>query len=183
MNKVKLLHITRTENITSINKTGLLRSPPPLQHHADLIERRLCSNYDGKVSYFLEPKERWIKDFAYWATFGVTRNKYLKNLTEWDASKIGHELPLIKNNYGDFSLLECNVDEDFFLQLGNHVQTSDMQINDNGFEWGMDTRYEHDDKPLIVSFFDKINPENIKQVGVVKTRENKSGKIDMFLNW
>lgn len=177
MSKIKLLHISSEENIDSIFENGILRKKPSLENHHEAFKE--IDNYDGRVSYFLEPKSRWIKDFVYWKHWGTPRNKVFKNLTDRNLEYDDKLAKKIKLTPKRSVVIECAIEEDYIPNT-NFVHVQDD--NDPGYG-EMDTRYIHDDMPLLVTIKGKVSPNGMRVVGFCEPLINNRGRIDMLLRW
>ena len=184
---MEVLHITATENIKNIMNSKIFRCKPILPQFDDVMEYEYNSDYDkekGLVFGFPESiynRDKMIKDFAYWKTWGDIRNRFLIKYDDLEFEKIKEEGPKVfsyikpKSTY--FSILLLDVKYEPFFDRYRHVQTADM-----GPLWvDMEARYEHDDKPLVLMNYD-VEINNIKRViGTVQSIVTKENKINTLL--
>ena len=181
------LHVTLSKHVPSIMKNGILRSKPILEKYDELMERNYGSEYDkdkGMVFGFPETinhRDRIIKDFFYWKTWGDIRNRFLKpydynqyNKLQEMGTKVFSHIKLIPL-YFSVLLIDVPYEETFDFYI--HHQSADMGV----FWEDMDIRYEHNDKPLNLLNYD-VRPDQIKKViGTGESILNKN-KIDVLLN-
>jgi len=183
-----VIHITETKNVKSIMGSKIFRNKPILSQYDKVMYDDYGFDYDrkkGLVFGFPESirhRDKMIKDFAYWKTWGDVRNKFLLkyNGEEYDKSldigpKVFSHLKL-KSTY--FSIILLDVDHEKIFCKYTHEQSSDM-----GPLWiDMETRYEHNDKPLVLMNYD-INSNKIKRViGTIQTIVTKKNKINTLLD-
>jgi len=180
--------MTLSKNIPSIMKNGILRSKPILEKYDELMEENYGVGYDkdkGMVFGFPETinhRDRIIKDFFYWKTWGDIRNRFLKPYDYNQYSKL-QEIGIkafshIKLKPFYFSVLLIDVDHEETFDWYLHRQSADM-----GVLWeDMDVRYEHNDKPLTLLNYD-VRPDKIKKViGTGESVLKRNNKIDVLLN-
>ena len=182
------LHVTLTKNVPSIMKNGILRAKPLLEKFDEIMERNYGLDYDkdkGMVFGFPEPinhRDRIIKDFFYWKTWGDIRNIFLKPYDYDEYSKLEEvgtkSFSHIKLKPFHFSVLLIEVAHEEMFDWYTHQQSSDM-----GVLWkDMDTRYEHNDKPLTLLNYD-VKPNQIKRViGTGESVIKRNNKIEVSLN-
>jgi len=183
-----VLHITLSNHVSSIMKNGILRSKPILEKYDELMKRNYGLDYDkdkGMVFGFSENinhRDKIIKDFFYWKTWGDIRNRFLKpydydgfsKLEEIGSKSFSH----IKLKSFHFSVLLIDVEYEEMFDWYVHQQSADM-----GVLWeDMDARYEHDDKPLNLLNYD-VKPNQIKRViGTGESVLKRNNKIEVSLN-
>lgn len=172
---MEVLHITRTHNLKSIMKYGILRNNPLLSIYDKVMEENYGKEYDknkGLVFGFpegLNKRDKYIKDFVYWKIWGDPRN-----------IKIGNNdfnFKNIKFIIGNFSILLLDLEYEEIFEKYIHQQTNNM--NNDRFWEDMDTRYEHDDKPLCLMNYD-IPISKIKKFGIIDSYMARN-KIEMRL--
>lgn len=182
-----VLHITQTKNVPSIMENGIFRSKALLPQYDELMKEDYGSNYDcekGLVFGFPEninQRNRYIKDFFYWKTWGEKRNIFLNNCDYDQFTKcreIGPDVfSHIKITPVSFSVILINIPYRPLYGWYQHEQSHTMNVH-----WSnMDTRYEHNDKPLVLINYD-IKPDRIKKV--IATGEstlNRNNKINVSL--
>lgn len=183
-----VLHITQTKNVPSIMKNGIIRSKSLLPQYEEVMKRDYGVDYDcdkGLVFGIPEStiqRDRFIKDFFYWKTWGDMRNIFLDfddddqfdKLQEIGVKIFSHIkiIPLY------FSVLLIDISYEKLFDKYVHQQSTSM-----GVLWSdMDTRFEHNDTPLNLINYD-IKPDQIKKViGIGESVLNKNNKIDILLN-
>jgi len=180
---IEAVHITPTKNIPSILKNGILRSKPILDTYNDVMKNEYGNKYNpekGLVFGFPEghfKRDKFIKDFFYWKTWGNPRNILITKTTDNQYDNIQNIGINIFNNLrikpDHFSVVLIEVNNDPIFKKYVHCQSHYM-----GPLWtDMDEKYEHDDKPLTLINYD-IPPNLIK--GIIATGEtyfSKNGKI------
>lgn len=184
---MEVLHITPSKNVKSIMKSKMYRCKPILPQYNNVMEREHGSDYDkekGLVFGFPESiynRDKMIKDFAYWKTWGDVRNEVLLKYDDNKWIKMQEEGPKVfsyiklKSTY--FSILLLEIKYDPFFDKYVHVQNAEM----SSYWTDMETRYEHDDKPLVLMNYD-IEVKNIKRVvGTVQSIVTKENKINTLL--
>ncbi len=183
-----MLHVTLNNHVPSIIENGILRSKPILEKYDELMEKNYGSEYDkdkGMVFAFPETinhRDRIIKDFFYWKTWGDVRNRFLKpyNYDEYNKlQEIGTKsFSHIKLKPFYFSVLLIDVDYEEIFDWYIHQQSADM-----GVLWeDMETRYEHNDKPLTLLNYD-VKPDKIKKIiGTGESILKRNNKVDVLLN-
>lgn len=178
---IETLHITPTKNIPSILKNGILRSKPILDTYNNVMKDEYGDKYDpkkGLVFGFPEghfKRDKFIKDFFYWKTWGHPRNILINKLSYDDY--VQNRKPTIFNHLKirpeHFSVVLIKIKNENIFKKYVHCQSHFM-----GPRWAnMDEQYEHDDKPLTLINYD-VPPELIK--GIIATGEtyfSKNGKI------
>ena len=182
-----VLHLTPERNISSIMKNGVLRSKPLLTQYNGVMESLYGDKYDknkGLVFCFPEgisKRDKYIKDFCYWKTWGDIRNRCLESL-DWEDfikyQELGYKFfNRVKPPLQRLKVLLLDIKfEDFFTHY-RHMQTHLM----SNYWTDMDERYEHGEKPLVLVNYD-IKPERIKRViGTVESFCEK-GKINITLD-
>jgi hypothetical protein len=182
-----ILHITQTKNVPSIIKNGIFRSKPLLPQYDEVMKEDYGSNYDcekGLVFGFPEninQRNRYIKDFFYWKTWGEKRNIFLDDC-DYDqftkCQEIGSDVfSHIKITPVYFSVILINIPYHPLYGWYQHEQSHTMNV----FWSNMDTRYEHNDKPLVLINYD-IKPDKIKKViGIGESTLNRNNKINVSL--
>ncbi len=182
-----VLHITQTKNVPSIMKNGILRTKPLLSKYDELMKRDYGSDYDcekGLVFGFPEninQRNRYIRDFFYWKTWGEKRNIFLDDCDYDQYTKyqeIGPDVfSHIKITPIYFSVILIDISYNLRYDWWHHEQSSVM-----GVLWSdIDTRYEHNDKPLTLINYD-IKPDKIKKViGTGESILNRNNKINVSL--
>jgi len=154
------IHVTENKNLNSIKKKGLIPHKPYLSEHADLF--RSWFKKDGVV-YLMKYEskkrfEKFIKDFIYIQLWGKPRNIWAGN----HPSKEWENIPEIffEINFKSFSILSIQIDSrKLHCREGTHSQDASMKTF-----VGMDSNYEHDDKPLVVTP-DRISSSRISEIG------------------
>jgi len=181
-----ILHITPEKNIPSIMKNGIRRSKPLLSQYNRVMKYLYDDEYDEKKGLiFCFPEEifkrdKYIKDFCYWKTWGEIRNRILHPLNDEDFIK-HQELGCnyfygVKPKLQRLKILLLDIKFEDFFTYYNHVQTHLM----SNYWSDMDERYEHCSKPLVLVNYD-IKPDSIKRVvGTVESFLEK-GKINTTL--
>jgi hypothetical protein len=184
---MEVLHITPSENINSIMRNKIVRCKPILSQFDEVMSDEYGSDYDkdkGLVFGFPESiynRDKIIKDFAYWKVWGDVRNRFLDKYDYNEFVKIQEEgtkvFSHIKLKSTYFSILLLDVEYEPFFDRYKHIQNADM-----GPYWAdMETRYEHDDKPLVLMNYD-VEINNIKRViGTVQSIVSKENKINTLL--
>ncbi len=184
---MEVLHVTPTKNINSIMRNKILRNKPILSKFDDIMTSEHGFEYDkekGLVFAFPESiynRDKIIKDFAYWKTWGEDRNRFLKKYDDNKYIKMQEEGPktfsYIKPKSTHFSILLLDVEHEPFFDYYIHHQSASM-----GPYWAdMESRYEHDDKPLVLINYD-VEINNIKKVvGTVQSIVTKENKINTLL--
>lgn len=184
---MEVLHITPSENIKSIVRSKVFRRTPLLPVFNDIMESEYGSNYDkekGLIFGFPEGinhRDRIIRDFVYWKIWGDDRNRFLseyddkeyENLQNRGTDLFSHIKPKSKH----FSVLLLEIQHEELFDVYMHHQSSDM-----GPLWvDMDTRYEHNDKPLVLINYD-VEVNKIKRIiGTVQSIVTKENKINTLL--
>jgi len=166
---MEVLHVTPTKNIKNIMKSKILRSKPILSQYDDVMNYEYGSDYDkekGLVFGFPEDiynRDKIIKDFAYWKTWGDVRNRFLLKYDDEEFIKlqeVGTKIfSHIKLKSTHFSILLLEIKYEPVFDRYKHQQTADM----SSYWTDMETRYEHDDKPLVLINYD-IELKNIKRI-------------------
>ena len=181
-----VLHITPEKNISSIMKNGVLRSKPLLTQYNGIMESLYGDSYNierGLVFCFPEgvsKRDKYIKDFCYWKTWGDIRNKLIPlNYEDYiKYQELGCKFfNRVKPKLQRLKVLLLDIKFEDFFTYYRHVQNHVM-----GNYWtDMDERYEHENKPLVLINYD-IKPKRIKRViGTVESFYEK-GKINITLN-
>ena len=149
---MELIHITQTKNVESIMKNGILRCKPSLPQYADIMEEEYGNDYDkDRGLIFCIPEEinrrdKYIKDFFYWKTWGDDRNIFIKNnIDKYD--DINEDGPKVFSHIKPkplyFSIILLDIPDEPILKKYHHVQTHTIDPL-----WSdMDIRYEHNQKP------------------------------------
>jgi len=166
----------------------ILRKKPLLSKFNDIMRNYYNEDYDenkGLVFGFPESihnRDKIIKDFIYWKTWGNDRNEVLNGYTDEEyieMENIGLKIfSHLKVKADHFSILLLDIKYDPFFDYYLHKQSIDM-----GTFWtDMDVRYEHDDKPLTLMNYD-VNINKIKKVlGTAESIITKQNKIDVSLH-
>jgi len=182
-----VLHLTPERNISSIMKNGVLRSKPLLTQYNGVMESLYGDKYDknkGLVFCFPEgisKRDKYIKDFCYWKTWGNIRNKLLEPLDYKDFIKYQENgcsfFNGVEPELQRLKILLLDIKFENFFTYYCHEQTHLM----SNYWTDMDERFEHNDKPLVLVNYD-IKPERIKRViGTVESFCEK-GKINITLD-
>jgi hypothetical protein len=187
---MKAVHITRHHHIEGIKKHGIKRGIPLLTQYDDIMKQDYGANYDPNIGLIfaigLDSKiERVIKHFAYWDMWGKPRNIAIKDYwgttnKKFDAlreigTKAFDTIPLSTNLY--IPLL-IEVPDHPLYGWYNHKQANDMNVHWNN----MDTRYEHDDKPLVLINHDVPVKNIICRIGTASTSVWRNNRIDVSIN-
>jgi len=184
---MEVLHLTPEKNIKSIFKNGIVRNKPLLTQYDTVMKDLYGKKYNiekGLVFCFPEgisKRDKYIKDFCYWKTWGDVRNKLLSNIDDEDWIKY-QELGCkffyrIKPKLQRLKVLLLDIEYKEFFTYHRHVQDHLM----SSYWSDMDERYEHHHKPLVLVNYD-IKPNRIKRVlGTVESFLEK-GKINTTLN-
>jgi hypothetical protein len=184
---MEVIHITPERNIKSIMKNGIIRSKPLLDQYNTVMKKQYGDKYDsekGLVFCFPEStrnRDKFIKDFLYWKSWGDNRNKIL---VTFDYEKFvkykedGYKIfSNVKPKLDKFSVLLLDIKYEEFFSYYLHAQNYIM-----GSYWiDMDERYEHDNKPLVLVNYD-IKPNQIKRVIGTAESFNEQNKINITLN-
>ena len=184
---MEVLHVTATKNINSIMTSKIFRCKPVLSQFDEAMDYEYNSDYDrekGLVFGFPESiynRDKIIKDFAYWKVWGDVRNRFLMKYDDFEFVKMQEEgtkiFSHIKTESMHFSILLLDIKYEPFFDRHIHIQNREM-----GPYWkDMETRYEHDDKPLVLMNYD-VEINNIKRViGTVQSIVSKENKINTLL--
>jgi len=182
-----VLHITQTKNLKSIMKYGILRTKPLLDQYETIMEEEFGEEYDVKrgmvfgIPETIDRRDKYIKDFLYWKTWGDKRNIFLDGVEREIYDKYQEIGPKvfshIKITPAQFTILLINIPHHPVYDKYAHAQYNSM-----GVLWSdMDTRYEHYRKPLVLVNYD-IGPQHIKHViGTGETRISRNEKIEVSL--
>ena len=182
-----VLHITPERNLESIFKNGIVRRKPLLTQYNTIMEELYGKKYDiekGLIFCFPEEisrRDKYIKDFCYWKTWGDIRNKLLDPLDDKDFIKY-QEMGFnffygVKPKLQRLKVLLLDIEYEEFFTYYRHVQDHLM----SNYWTDMDERYEHHEKPLVLVNYD-IKPDRIKRViGTVESFFEK-GNINTTLN-
>lgn len=177
---MKVVHITRDKNLSGINRLGILRNKSPLSQYDELM----AIDYPGYrpeiglvFSYLLnDSAERFLKDFAYWDTWGKPRNDCLKKMEYPDFCNLKEMGPkgfknihLSSNRY--FAIL-LDIEYHPLYDIYIHEQTHTMAP----FWSDMDSRYEHIDKPLALINYDVPRERILGIIGSANS-EIKNNKV------
>ena len=127
-------------------------------------------------------RDKYIKDFFYWKTWGDDRNRFiLKQTNKYDElQNEGFKVfSSIKPQSLYFSILLLDIPYEKLFDTDTYIHS---QTNSMGSLWqDMDTRYEHDNKPLVLVNYD-IKVDNIKRViGTGQSIVTKENKINTIL--
>jgi len=183
-----ILHITPSENIKSIMGSKIFRRKPILSVFDNIMENEYGPDYDkkkGLVFGFPESitnRDKIIKDFAYWKTWGQPRNVFLLKYDDKEYEELqekGVKIFLhIKPKSTYFSILLLDIQYEQLFDVYIHQQSADMSPL-----WvDMDARYEHNDKPLVLINYD-IEAIKIKSIiGTVQSIVTKEYKINTLLH-
>lgn len=184
---MNILHITQTKNVESILKNGILRCKPLLSQYGDIMEEEYESEYNKErglvfcIPEEIDRRDKYIKDFFYWKTWGDDRNRFIcKNEDIFDKLEEGYKVfSHIKSEPIQFSIFLLDIPEETILTKYYHAQYNSM--GDYSLWKDMDTRYEHDYKPLALVNYD-INADNIKKIiGIGESILTKDNKINTLL--
>lgn len=155
---MKVVHITRIGNLDGIRKYGVLRHKPLLTQYNEVMIKDY-PNYNpdfGLVfSYILDQHvEKFLRDFAYWDTWGKPRNLHITPFTydEYlDLQEMGVSgFPKFKLKSEKYIALLLDIKSNPLYGHYYHVQTHNMDTY-----WGnMNTIYEHNDKLLALINYD-----------------------------
>jgi len=129
----------------------------------------------------LDRRDKYIKDFFYWKTWGTPRNIFLKDDNDDLYSKYQEMGPKVFSHLKiepiQFSVLLVEIPFVWTYDYYVHQQSVEMDVI-----WeDMDPRYEHHAKPLVLVNYD-IDVDEIK--GVVGTGETvlkRNNKIEVRL--
>ncbi len=184
---MNVLHITQTKNIPSIMKNGICRSKPLLKKFDGIMEEDYGENYNKDkglvfgIPEGLDRRDKYIKDFFYWKTWGALRNVFLKDTDYNQYDKCQEEGPKVFSHLKvlpiGFSVLLVDIPFVWTYDYYMHEQSIEM-----GVLWkDMDARYEHKNKPLVLVNYD-IEPDRIKKViGTGETVLKRNNKIEVRL--
>lgn len=186
---MKAIHVTKSKYLNSIRKLGILRSKPLLEHHDDLL-RREFDDYDpeiGTIYAWAEhlDNERFLYDFAYWDTWGKPRNHAITGLSYEqynDVMDMGTKAFDFIDKRGYTSELYIAL----LVKIPDHpLHGQFLHQQDHGMnpQWSnMDTRYEHNDKPMV--FRNKVIPvcDIIKVIATANTEIKRNHRIDVNTN-
>jgi len=182
-----VLHITQTKNIPSIMRNGIFRCKPLLSQYSEIMKKDYEDEYDAEkglvfgIPESLNRRDKYIKDFFYWKTWGDKRNIFLDDCDYEQFTKYQEMGPAafkhIKMESMQFSVLLIDIPHDPLYDMYIHNQSNCM-----GELWSdMDTRYEHYSKPLTLINYD-VEAKRIKKViGNGESIVTKSGKINVLL--
>ncbi len=182
-----VLHITQTKNIPSIMKNGIKRSIPLLSQYNRVMEEDYGENYDKDkglvfgIPENLDRRDKYIKDFFYWKTWGDVRNIFLKDTDCDQYDKWQDEGPKVfshlKMSAIGFSVLLVDIPFVWTYNAYRHAQSVEM-----GVLWkDMNVKYEHYNKPLVLVNYD-IEPDRIKKViGTGESKISRNNEIDISL--
>lgn len=181
-----VLHITPTRNLKSIMRSKIFRSKPILSQYDDIMQYYYPTEYDaekGLVFGFPETikhRDRIIKDFIYWKTWGEDRNKILCSLKDEEFINLQNEglkiFSHLKLKRCHYSILLLDIDHEPLFDYYLHEQSAAGE-----FFKDMDVRYEHNDKPLVLMNYD-VPKCRIKRVfGTAESFINKRNKIDVTI--
>jgi len=171
---LKILHLTESRKLKSIQTHGLLPSKISLDHHLSLFQK---DGLEGnKCIYTWDANtyenERFVRDMIYCKMFIHPRNDMFINTwdedEQFDYSKLGKRL---YGSINHFTLLEFDYDIDNTLPYEYlHLQDPSYRKNDScGY---MDEKYAHDDKTLHI-MKKKIPYKKIRQIEHVSVRRYK----------
>jgi len=183
-----VIHITQTKNVSSIMKKGILRCKPLLSQYDEIMKYEYGANYDADkglvfgISESTNRRDKYIKDFFYWKTWGDKRNIVLYGYDDKQFTKYQEMGPKtfshIKITPIQFSVLLIDIPNKPIYDIYRHEQSNCM-----GEYWSdMDSKYEHRNKPLTLINYD-VEPKNIKKV--IATGESvlkRNNKIDIRLS-
>jgi hypothetical protein len=184
---MKAVHVTKTQNLNSIFKSGIFRNKPLLEQFEETMQKDYGSKYDaerGLVFSFAydDTEERFFNHFVYWDMWGKPRNELLTvvdDKTYWDMNEVGpkafsHIQPIEES----YTAILIEIPDHPLYGWYQHQQSHDM----NPVWIDMEERYEHNDKSLVLINYD-IHPSCIKGVlGTANGMVNKEKKIDVFMN-
>ena len=163
-------HLTETKNLLSIKIKGLLPSLIILEHHLKNFNARgLIGN---KILYAWNDSlknDKFAKDMIYCKQWIDKRNKL--NIDDYSkAERISfyeESYVLLKINFSE--ILNCLFDNDSYI----HTQYS-IDKHDSCF--GMDKRFEHDDKRLCL-FKNRIDFKYIEPVDFYYSETDKANRL------
>ena len=182
-----VIHITHTKNIPSIMKNGILRSKPILTQYNRIMEEQYGNKYDCDrglafgIPESTNRRDKYIKDFFYWKTWGQPRNLFLDKCDDEQYSKYQEMGPKVFSHIKikpiQFSVLLIDIPYEPFYDIYLHHQSISM-----GELWGdMDIRYEHYNKPLTLINYD-VTPKHIKKIiGEGESIVTRNNKINISL--
>jgi len=187
-----VLHVSLNSNREKILKEGVKRRPPFLDQFTDLMVTSLKGKYskkNGLVFTFPEAcpyRDKYLRDFVYWKVWGHPRNLLLDKLglkdmdymTEW--ADLKEKGPTIFNRIipreEEFVIFKINLNNELIVEClhGQYTTMSPLWSD-------MDSRYEHNDKPLVLVNED-IEPQKIKVIGRIQTIVSHSHRVDVILD-
>jgi hypothetical protein len=188
---MKAVHITRYNHIEGIKKHGIKRGIPLLSQYDKLMKKDYRAKYDPKKGLVFaigldSNIERFVKDFAYWDMWGKPRNIAIKDnwcdtYKEFDilremGTKAFSSIPLSTNLY--IPLLIEVPDHPLYDGWYKHQQSNDMEVHWNN----MDTRYEHNDKPLVLINHDVPVKNIICRIGTASTSVWRNNRINVSVH-
>lgn len=184
---MKLLHLTRKANLSSIMKNGLLPSHIGLDNHwgvfQDYLDQRYCVYLWNAETY---NNTKFIRDMIYTKMFIHPRNKYF-NQIELELEKNGLDMyddelyPDFKrfgNGLfgGDSSYLLLEIDSQDVQVEGEWRHYQEPHDDNYGTTTIMDDKYAHNDKEIYISG-SSINFNNINVVEEVLVRKYKNNDL------
>ena len=184
---MNVIHITQTKNIENIMKHGIMRSKPLLDQYDDVMEKEYGNLYNKErglvfcIQEGVKQRDKYIKDFFYWKTWGDNRNKFIdKNIDNFDdlCEKGPKIFSHIKPKSLYFSILLLDIPNEPIFEKYCHVQNHIM----SPLWTDMELKYEHDDKPLALVNYDIKSNNIIKIIGTGQSIITKNNKIDTSLH-
>jgi hypothetical protein len=184
---LKAVHVTKTRNLNSILRHGIIRNKPLLEQYEETMIKDYGSDYDlekGLVFGFAydDTEERMFKHFVYWDMWGKPRNE-MTILVDYkifcEMNEIGPKVfSHIQPREESYTAILIEVPDNPLYGWYRHQQSHDM----NPIWNNMEERYEHYDKRLVLINYD-VSSSCIKGVlGTSNGIVNKNNKIDVFMN-
>ena len=186
-----VLHVSLSSNTASIMRGGIKRYRPLLPQFERLMNEELKERYseaEGLVFTFPEAvlkRDKYLKDFAYWKVWGDPRNKML---FEYEKRNIPHEALQEGGTYifdgiipqeKEFTIFKATLDNEVVVEC---IHSQNAFMNGNPYWLDMDSRYEHEDKHLIL-VNETILVCKVEIIGRMWTIVSQSGKrVDVALN-
>ena len=173
---MKYVHISERFNRDSILQRGLMPTPILLPSHKEGFKKAgYINNACESVLYLWESCEKdnkFIKDMCFCKTWITPRNKVVMNRGYNYINPKTNLYPYDKMVFDVYEVSNINnVCDDF---IGYHVQNPDDDISNTLY--GMDDRYAHDDKRLVLS---KSVEKNIRIIKTAYMSVEKNGKINV----
>ena len=184
----EVLHITPTRNIPSIEKYGIQCTKPLLPQFEEYANYYI-KDYDKSVGLIFTTiegqnlQDKYLKDFAYWRTWGNPRNEILDKLSTkgWEeVYNIGSSFfKYLRPVEEHFTILSIDVFDDTKSTICVHNQFVGKDGMIHLFE-NMDPQYEHNDKVLML-FNQPLF--QFKVVGVMSVTVKRNNHIFVSLNF